>query len=114
MDGPLRILLIDDDENSFVITRELLLEIDGREVQLDWVDEAATGLEQILQARHDVYLVDYRLGAEDGIDLLRRARATGAQSRLIPIRLMLNSSTVKQAVVRAIQASSESQNPIFA
>ena len=83
MDGPLRILLIDDDENSFVITRELLLEIDGREVELDWVDEAATGLEQILQARHDVYLVDYRLGAEDGIDLLRRARATGCQAPMI-------------------------------
>ncbi|MBI1311325.1 response regulator [bacterium] len=83
MDGPLRILLIDDDEDSFVITRELLQEIDGRQVTLDWVDEAEAGLARILQAQHDVYLLDYRLGADDGIDVLRRARAVGCQAPII-------------------------------
>ena len=83
MDGPLRILLIDDDENTFVITRELLQEVDGRDVKLDWAEDAAAGFEQILQARHDVYLLDYRLGADDGIDVLRRARAAGCQTPII-------------------------------
>ena len=88
-------LLIDDDENSFVITRELLQEIDGREVELEWADEAAAGLELMLSGQHDIYLLDYRLGADDGIDVLRRARAAGCQA---PIIILTGHGEISMAV----------------
>ncbi|MFP6766039.1 MAG: PAS domain S-box protein, partial [Planctomycetaceae bacterium] len=79
----LRILLIDDDEETFVITRELLREINGRPVVLEWTGEAEQGYEVILRQEHEVYLVNYRLGADDGLDLLRRARVAGCKAPIL-------------------------------
>lgn len=83
MPDPLRVLLIDDDEHSFVITRELLTSIDGRAVELEWASEASTGLEGILASRHEIYLLDYRLGPDDGIEVLEKARAAGCRAPII-------------------------------
>ena len=48
MSEPLRILLIDDDENTFALTKELLREINGQPVELDWAADAESGLAGIL------------------------------------------------------------------
>ncbi len=97
MGGPLRILLIDDDENSFVITRELLQEIDGREVLLEWADEAAAGLEQILRGQHDIYLLDYRLALTTGLMCCGK-RAAGCQSPIIILTGQPDLALDKQAL----------------
>lgn len=81
--GPLRVLLIDDDEHSFVLTQELLGDVNGRPVEMDWESEFDSGLARLLRLEHDVYLVDYRLGPADGIDLLRQARAAGCRKPVI-------------------------------
>ena len=83
MSSPLRILLIDDDEHTFVITRELLTTISGRAVELDWASEAADGLAGILSGQHDIYLLDYRLGPDDGIEVLSRAREAGCRDLIL-------------------------------
>ncbi len=83
MSSPLRILLIDDDEHTFVITRELLTSISGRPVELDWASEAADGLAGILSGQHDLYLLDYRLGPDDGIEVLGKAREAGSRTPVI-------------------------------
>ena len=44
MSEPLRILLIDDDEDTFALTKELLREINGRVVELEWAAEPEVGL----------------------------------------------------------------------
>jgi signal transduction histidine kinase len=41
------------------------------------------GLETIRRASHDVYLLDYRLGARDGLELLRDAIACGCRAPVI-------------------------------
>jgi len=97
---PLRILLIDDDESAFFITRELLREINGRTVELEWTGEADQGYELILRKEHEVYLVDYRLGADDGLDLLRRARSAGCRA---PI-LILTGQTDEEIDQQALKA----------
>jgi len=70
---PVRILLIDDDEDDYLLTRDLLTEIPNLDFELDWVSTYEAGLEALCQSKHDVFLVDYRLGQHTGLDLLRQA-----------------------------------------
>lgn len=98
MTQPLRILLIDDDELSFVLTRELLREISGRPVELDWAGEFDEGLAALLEGRHELYLLDYRLGIRDGIELLRRARAKGCRAPIIILTGQTNEAIDQQAL----------------
>ncbi|MDW7691080.1 ATP-binding protein [Flammeovirgaceae bacterium SG7u.111] len=71
-----KILLIDDDEEDFLITEDLLEEIPRKDYQLDWVPTYEEALEQIGKKEHDIYLVDYRLGTRDGLSLISEANAT--------------------------------------
>lgn len=73
MDKIPRILIVDDDEDDFVLTRELLREAYGSEIEVDWMDSWDTGLDAIAAKQHDVYLIDYRLDAQDGVQLVREA-----------------------------------------
>ncbi|MFM9961571.1 MAG: SpoIIE family protein phosphatase [Planctomycetaceae bacterium] len=80
-----RILLIDDDEESFLITRAMLSRFTESGFELDWVGTYEEGLEALRHPRHDAYLLDFRLGARDGLELLREVAAEGCQ---VPIILM--------------------------
>ena len=79
----LRILLIDDDEDEYALLRGLLSEITSTAFSLQWVDTYADGVAEICRAEHDVYLLDYRLGQEDGLELLREAIAHGCDMPII-------------------------------
>jgi signal transduction histidine kinase len=92
---PLKVLLVEDDEDDYVFTRDLLDEMAGRPVELEWSQSYEHGLQRVLQNQFDVCLLDFRLGARTGLDLLREARA-GSSTRgdngdprvLAPIILM--------------------------
>src|SRR5262249_26337572 len=77
-EAPIRVLLVDDDEDDYVLTRDLLAEVQWSRYALSWQPDFAAALEAIARAEHDVYLLDYRLGRHRGLDLLRRALAQGA------------------------------------
>ena len=70
---PIRVLLVDDDEDDYVMTRELLSEAGTGAFQLDWVFDYEKAIEAIERREHAVYLLDYRLGERSGLDILRRA-----------------------------------------
>lgn len=65
-----RILLIDDDEDDFFIIRHLIASIPDTPFEIEWCDSYDDALASIKQKRHDIYLVDYRLGAQTGLELL--------------------------------------------
>jgi signal transduction histidine kinase/FixJ family two-component response regulator len=69
----LNVLLVDNDEDDYILTRDLLSDIEGMKFNLDWVTTYDEALEIIALNRHDVYLVDYHLGEQNGIELLREA-----------------------------------------
>ncbi len=79
----LNILLIDDDQDDYVITRDLLAESQRYNFHLDWTTTYSEAVELIEQNRYDVYLIDYRLGERDGLELLRDAIARGCKAPLI-------------------------------
>ncbi|HEX2570144.1 MAG TPA: HAMP domain-containing sensor histidine kinase [Polyangia bacterium] len=83
MEPSLRVLLIDDDEDQYVLTRSLLGGLRARRFELAWLADFDAGLEATSQGEHDVYLIDYRLGPRSGLDLLRQAIARGCSRPLI-------------------------------
>jgi signal transduction histidine kinase len=91
----LKVLLVEDDEDDYVFTRDMLNEMAGRPVELEWSQSYEHGLQRVLQNQFDVCLLDFRLGARTGLDLLREARAgystrvdNGDPRVLAPIILM--------------------------
>jgi diguanylate cyclase len=78
-----RILLIEDDEDDLILTRELLTEAFGGAFELEWARSWEQALALIGKARHDVYLVDYRLGARNGLELVREAIHLGSAAPFI-------------------------------
>src|SRR5260370_11835092 len=83
----LKVLLVEDDEDDYILTRTLFAEIKGQRFQLVWVKSFQAGLQEMIRNQQDVCLVDYRLGAQNGIHLLRRALRQGCQSPiLLPAR----------------------------
>ncbi len=73
---PLAVLLVEDDEDDYLITRDMLLAAGGGRFKLDWCPSFNKGLEAIAELRHGVYLIDYRLGEHTGLELIQEGFAT--------------------------------------
>ena len=80
--SPVKVLLIDDDEDSYLLTRRLLSAGNGI-AEVDWASNFEEGLKGIRAGKHDVFLVDFRLGPRDGLELLREAIALGCRAPII-------------------------------
>ena len=65
---PLKVLIVEDDEDDFILARDLFSEFSGPRAQLDWMKNFSTGLEAMARNQHDICLVDYRLGAQNGVE----------------------------------------------
>ncbi len=77
------ILLIDDSEDDAVLVQDLLSEVKGCRYHFDWVSSYEEGLSALRSDRHDLCLLDYRLGRQDGLELLREVRAGGRNGPVI-------------------------------
>ena len=78
-----RVLMIDDDQDEYVLIFDLLSEACRGEFHLDWVATYDWGLDAIRRNEHDVYLIDYRLGGRTGLELIRDAHESGCGAPLI-------------------------------
>ena len=96
----IKVLLVEDDEDDYIITRDLLAEIRGKQFRLEWAKTYAQGLELMARNQHDVCLVDYRLGPHNGVELLRAATERGCQSPVI----LLTTSDHQEIDVEAMEA----------
>lgn len=67
-----KVLLVDDDEDDFMIIRNFIQKINNNPFKLEWQPSVQKAVESIEAAQHDVYLIDYRLGEENGLELLGR------------------------------------------
>jgi signal transduction histidine kinase len=83
MSEVIRILLVDDDEEDYILTRDVLEDIPQKNYILDWVASYQEAGQVIARKAHDVYLIDYRLGAHNGLELIEAAIEDGATSPLI-------------------------------
>ena len=72
---PVKVLLVDDDEDDYLITRDLISQIREPRHQLDWVNNYDEGLAALSSGRHQLCLLDYRLGERTGLEMLRESQA---------------------------------------
>jgi two-component system, sensor histidine kinase and response regulator len=79
----LRVLIADDDEDDYILTRDLLQRIGRQRFRLDWTPSYEAALQAIELNQHDVYLFDYHLGQSDGLELMREALARGCKAPII-------------------------------
>ena len=78
-----RILLVEDDEDDYIITKELLSDISVVNYELDWTASYQDALRLLVEDSHDIYLIDYRLGPLNGLDLAKEALAQGCKAPII-------------------------------
>ena len=96
----IKVLLIEDDEDDYILTRELLAEVKGGRYALDWASSYEEGLKVAGLREHQVCLVDYRLGELSGVQLIREAREFGLTTPMI----LLTGQGCHDVDVEAIEA----------
>lgn len=85
----LRLLLVEDDEDDYLLTSDVLREIAGVEIAITWVTSMAAALKVLQTQCFDVCLSDYHLGQNTGLELLN---ATLAQNLAVPIIMLTGQS----------------------
>jgi diguanylate cyclase (GGDEF)-like protein len=95
----INVLLIDDDEDEFIITRDLISELGGA-YRLSWINNFERGMAEISKSDYSVCLLDFRLGEHSGIDFLAEAVSRNCP---IPIILLTGQGdyTVDMAAMKA-------------
>jgi len=79
MDAPsqIRVLLVEDDEDDYVLARDILGDISNQSFRIEWAPTVEKALEQARNGGYDLCLLDYRLGERNGIEVLDELKALG-------------------------------------
>lgn len=78
-----RVLLVDDDEDDFVLTREMLNKARKTQFGLAWAQSFQAGIEALGANPFDAILIDYDLGQNSGIDFITQATQSGYTQPMI-------------------------------
>lgn len=84
--------MIEDDEDDVLLAKEYLSDSENFKFELEWISETDKAREKMKENGHDVILVDYRLGSETGLDLIRYAQENGV---LTPCILLTGQGDLK-------------------
>lgn len=99
-EGPVRVLLIEDGEDDYILTKELFDEFPKGAYTLDRVADYDSAVRAFIECHHDVYLIDYRLGKRNGLELIAEARRLGCTAPSI----VLTGQREREIDLQAMQA----------
>jgi PAS domain S-box-containing protein len=80
---PAKILLVDDDEDDYIITRDLITRIGDHTYQVEWVNHFDAAILALQRGGHAACLLDYRLGERTGLELLRETHSFSRRPPMI-------------------------------
>lgn len=66
----IHVLLVEDDEDDYFLTTDLLEQVRGTAYEVSWISNPGEALIAMQETEFDVCLLDYRLGAQTGLDVL--------------------------------------------
>jgi len=87
----IRVLVVDDDEDDWLLTKVLFSKIKDLSLTVDWTRSYDDAIKQIDKGVHDVYMIDYRLGAHTGMEILEHAHPERRRQPFILITGVLDS-----------------------
>ncbi len=96
----IRVLVIEDDEDDFILVSDVIEEIDTLNVSIERAASAELGRQALERNECDLCLLDYNLGATNGISLLREAHELGFEAPII----FLTGSRDKELDAMALEA----------
>ena len=94
------VLVIEDDEDDFILLCDVLNEIEGLDASVERAASVEQGRLLLAQNVHDICLLDYYLGAETGILLLEEIPEIGFTSPII----FLTGTKDRELDTRALEA----------
>ncbi len=97
------VLLIEDDEEDYILLQKVLAKVSHARYVVKWEQHFALGLLHMQEQDHDICLVDYRLGGDSGIDLLKEARGQGYNRPII----VLTGASEGDIDIQALQAGAD-------
>lgn len=99
----IRIAIIEDDEDDFLIIKDYISDIEGKSFVVDWFQDYQVAIDAIKNKEYHLYFVDYFLGHKTGLDLLDAAAElhcdrpivllTGLGNKAIDIKAMERGAT---------------------
>jgi len=89
----IRVLLVEDDPDDYVLFKYSLNEIKNNSYSLTWASNYETALELIKKNEHDIYFYDYLLGARTGLDLIQESINGGIDAPIIILTGLGNQQT---------------------
>jgi len=95
-----RLLLVEDDEDDYVLACDYISQLSTLEFEIDWVTNQRDALAKMAENRHDICLLDYQLGAENGLTILKLGIEAGFTSPII----MLTGQADEQVDMAALDA----------
>jgi signal transduction histidine kinase len=98
--SPINVLLVEDDDDDYVLVQDLFREIGNERYKLRRVATYEEAVELNSPSEYDVCLLDYRLGAHDGLELMQDLRKLGFQCPMI----LLTGQTDDEIDRRAMKA----------
>lgn len=98
-----KILLIEDDEDDYILLQKVLAKIPQGRYEVLWQRSYTSGLTSMLSREHDLCMLDYRLGAQTGIELLKTARSQGYNGPII----LLTGANENNIDILALQAGAD-------
>ena len=81
----LRVLIVEDDADDYLIMERLFAGIKDRSFQLERASDYESGAIALARHAHDIYMFDYRLGNNDGIELIHEARLLQCEAPIIMV-----------------------------
>ena len=94
----IRVLIVDDCEDDFILMREMLTRAGRMKFAVTWAASYEAGIAELRAPACDVALVDYRLDGRNGIELIREAHAFGCTVPFIILTGLEAPDLVSQAL----------------
>jgi PAS domain S-box-containing protein len=101
-ENAIKILLVEDDEEDYIITKDILSENHNIKYFLSWASSIEKALEMIQKNKYDVFLVDYLLGARNGFDFIEKVSKLGVNTPSILLTGMDNFETDNKALEQGV------------
>ena len=93
-----RLLLVEDDEDDYILTFDYLEQMPNHQFDIDWVDNPRQAMELLQENSHDICLLDYQLGGVNGLEVLKQTSENGCTVPIIMLTGQIDSELDNSAL----------------